>query len=96
MKLSLDRFSHVVSYHPFREKPTIVVALVERTGDRELVVDSFSPEHGRRGFWRSSTLLEGEAAKQFRARLALETGLPDGGYRGVCAALPPSEKTMLR
>ncbi|MBE7368003.1 hypothetical protein [Ramlibacter pallidus] len=92
VELSLERFSHVASYHPFGRRPTIVVALVERAGDRELVVDAFSAQYEGRRFWSSLELVEGEAARRLRRDVSTTTGLPDGGYRGTAAALPPSER----
>lgn len=91
VELPLARFSHVVSYHPIRHPPRIFVALVERTGDRELLVDGFPAQYRNRGFWSLPTLVEGESARQLRGRLCALTGLSDGGYRGSCSTLPPSE-----
>jgi hypothetical protein len=91
VELPLARFSHVVSYHPIRHPPRIFVTLVERTGDRELLVDGFGAEYRNRGFWSVPKLVEGASARQLRKRLCALTGLSDGGYRGSCSTLPPSE-----
>jgi hypothetical protein len=93
-ELPLERFSHVVSYHPYRSPPAIVVALVERSGDRELVVEGFSAQYKRRGFWSSLKLVEGDAAQQLRTTVSVKTGLPNVGYRGVCAGLSASERAI--
>lgn len=90
-ELPLERFSHVASYHLFREWPRVVVTLVERSGDRELVVAALPGEFRRRGFWSSPRVVEGRAAKRLRTVLSARLGIPDGGYKGVRPRLMPSE-----
>lgn len=90
-ELPLERFAHVVSYHPFATPPAIVVALVERTGDRELVVAGFSAAYRGRSFWSLPRPVEGQEARQLRTTLAARLGLADGGYRGMSPRLRPSE-----
>lgn len=93
-ELSLERFSHVTSYHPFGSSPKIVVAMVEKSGDRELVVDQFPAYYKRGGFWSPLKIVEGEDARLLRTGVCRKTGLADGGYRGprACARLAASER----
>ena len=82
-EFSMERFGSVVSYYPMEERAPNCVSLMDRSGDRGILIGSFGAGWKSKSFWSRPTLVESEQARKLRSRVASCSTIADGGYVGV-------------
>ncbi|MBX3586455.1 MAG: hypothetical protein KF796_07410 [Ramlibacter sp.] len=79
----VQRFGSVVSYYPMGRNAPNCVSLMDRSGDRGILIGSFSAGWKSKSFWSWPTIVESEQAQKLRAHVSSCSRIGDGGYVGV-------------